>query len=94
MSCNATLLLLMILIHPLLQLRPREKEAFEYGEKLKEKFAHHPQVKRISRHRHVPKAIHHAASEMREIRQSHKRKYVFGSLVFRYITGAHMFLQN
>jgi len=55
-------------------LRPREKVALEYGEKLKEKFQHHPKVKRVIRHRHVPKSVVHAAKEHKEIRMSKKRK--------------------
>jgi len=58
------------------QLRPREKEAFNYAEKLKEKYGHHPEVRRIARHRHVPKAIHSAQKELRVIRTSQKKKYV------------------
>jgi len=59
------------------QLRPREKEAFNYAEKLKEKYGHHPEVRRIARHRHVPKAIHSAQKELRTIRTSHKKKFVY-----------------
>jgi len=55
-------------------LKPREKTAFNYSEKLKEKFSYHPQVKRISRHRHVPKMIYNAQRELRIIRDSKKRK--------------------
>lgn len=55
-------------------LRPREKEAFQYNEKLKEKFAHHPEVKRIARHRHVPRAIYSEAQKIREQKTSRKRK--------------------
>lgn len=55
-------------------LKPREKTAFNYNSKLKEKFAFHPEVKRISRHRHVPKMIYNQQKEMRIIRQSQKRK--------------------
>ena len=36
---------------PLFQLTPREKTAFQYNEKLKSKFAHHPQIRRIAKHR-------------------------------------------
>ncbi|KAK2161137.1 hypothetical protein NP493_1602g00015 [Ridgeia piscesae] len=57
-------------------LRPREREAFNYSAKLKEKFQHHPQVRRIARHRHVPKAIHAAAAEHRIIRAAQKQKEV------------------
>jgi len=63
----------------LLQLRPREREAFNYSAKLKEKFQHHPQVRRIARHRHVPKAIHAAAAEHRIIRAAQKQKYAASS---------------
>ncbi|KAK3087429.1 hypothetical protein FSP39_005840 [Pinctada imbricata] len=52
----------------------REKTSFNYGEKLKEKFQHHPEIKRISRHRHVPKHIYTASAELRQIRMSKRRK--------------------
>ncbi|XP_012276679.1 DDB1- and CUL4-associated factor 13 [Orussus abietinus] len=55
-------------------LRPREKAALNYSEALKEKFASHPQVKRIARHRQVPKHIYNAKSELRTIREKSKRK--------------------
>ncbi|XP_041360731.1 DDB1- and CUL4-associated factor 13-like [Gigantopelta aegis] len=55
-------------------LKPREKSAFHYAEKLKEKFQHHPEVKRISRHRHVPKMIYNASRELRMAKESVKRK--------------------
>lgn len=55
-------------------LKSREKSAFDYSEKLKEKFAHHPQVRRISRHRHVPKMIYSGQKEIGIIRASQKRK--------------------
>ncbi|SCV99583.1 LAFE_0A06392g1_1 [Lachancea fermentati] len=35
----------------------REKNKLEYDEKLKERFKNMPEIKRISRHRHVPKVI-------------------------------------
>ncbi|OXU21653.1 hypothetical protein TSAR_004143 [Trichomalopsis sarcophagae] len=55
-------------------LKPREKAALNYAEALKEKFASHPQVRRIARHRQVPKHILNAASEIRRIRDKSKRK--------------------
>ncbi|XP_060574152.1 DDB1- and CUL4-associated factor 13-like [Ruditapes philippinarum] len=55
-------------------LNARERTAFNYNEKLKEKFGHHPQVRRISRHRHVPKMIYHAQKELRQIEESKRRK--------------------
>lgn len=55
-------------------LKPRERQALNYAEALKEKFATHPQVKRIARHRHVPKHILNAQKELRTIREKTKRK--------------------
>lgn len=55
-------------------LRPREKATFNYNEKLKEKFSHHPEVKRIARNRHLPKAIYKARIEQREMKQAQVRK--------------------
>jgi len=55
-------------------MRPRERVAQDYNEKLKEKFAHHPKVKRIVRHRHIPKAIYSASKEHKLIHFSKKRK--------------------
>jgi WD repeat and SOF domain-containing protein 1 len=39
---------------------PREQRAKEYRDKLKARFAHMPEIRRISRHRNVPKSIHKA----------------------------------
>lgn len=44
----------------------REKNKLEYDEKLKERFKHMPEIKRISRHRHVPKVIK-KAQEIKKI---------------------------
>merc|ERR1712088_527293 len=38
-------------------MKDRQKSAIEYSEKLKEKYASHPQVKRVIKRRHVPKHI-------------------------------------
>lgn len=54
--------------------KTREKMSLQYSEKLQEKFSHHPQIRRIARHRHLPKSIYHAAKELRTIRESQKRK--------------------
>lgn len=56
------------------QLKPRERTALNYADSLKEKFANHPQVKRIARHRHVPKHILNAQNEIRTIKEKSKRK--------------------
>lgn len=58
----------------LFQLRPREKTTLEYNTTLKEKFAAHPQVKRIARHRQVPKHIYHERQQQLESRKKLKRK--------------------
>jgi WD repeat and SOF domain-containing protein 1 len=58
-------------IKPLL---PREKKNKEYNEKLKERFKDIPEVKRIARHRHLPKAVLKASKLKGIIKQSKKRK--------------------
>ncbi|KAG8230192.1 hypothetical protein J437_LFUL009872 [Ladona fulva] len=58
-------------------LRPRERVALEYSSALKEKFAHHPQIKRIARHRHVPKHIYNARKEIQTIREKQARNTLF-----------------
>lgn len=45
-----------------------------YSEALKEKFASHPQIRRIARHRQVPKHIYNAQKELRTIREKVTRK--------------------
>lgn len=53
---------------------PREKAALNYSEKLKEKFQHHPQIKRIARHRHLPKAIFNQSKELRVMKEARRKK--------------------
>lgn len=60
-------------------LRPRERAKLQYNEALKEKFSAHPQVKRIAKHRHVPKGVLNATKKHRimrekEIRKEHNRR--------------------
>ncbi len=55
-------------------LKERQKAALNYNETLKEKFSHHPQIKRIAKHRHVPKHVLNSAREHKIIRESQKRK--------------------
>lgn len=55
-------------------LAPREKAAMNYNQKLKEKFQHHPQIKRIARHRHLPKSIYCQIKEQRIMREARRRK--------------------
>lgn len=55
-------------------MKPRERAALRYSEALKEKFASHPKIKRIARHRQVPKHIYNAQKELRTIKEKMKRK--------------------
>ncbi|ENN72947.1 hypothetical protein YQE_10418, partial [Dendroctonus ponderosae] len=55
-------------------LRPKERNALQYAEALKCKFASHPEIKRIKRHRHVPKHVYNAQRELRTIKEKEKRK--------------------
>ncbi|GBP31639.1 DDB1- and CUL4-associated factor 13 [Eumeta japonica] len=55
-------------------LKPRERSALNYADALKEKFANHPQIRRIARHRHVPKHIMNAKKELKAIKDKQKRK--------------------
>ncbi|XP_078665363.1 DDB1- and CUL4-associated factor 13-like isoform X2 [Branchiostoma floridae x Branchiostoma belcheri] len=56
------------------KLTPREESALTYSDKLKEKFQHHPQVRRIARHRHVPKEVYHLTRQTRIMKDSRRRK--------------------
>ena len=55
-------------------LKDREKTALDYADKLKEKYAAHPQVRKIVKTRHVPKHVKNAQEEHKTIRQAQKRK--------------------
>ncbi|XP_043208786.1 DDB1- and CUL4-associated factor 13-like [Amphibalanus amphitrite] len=54
--------------------KERERAARQYNERLVEKFASHPQVSRIARHRQVPRQVLTGKKEQRAIHQSQKRK--------------------
>ncbi|XP_022091195.1 DDB1- and CUL4-associated factor 13-like isoform X2 [Acanthaster planci] len=56
------------------KLQKREVAADQYNAKLKEKFQHHPQLKRIRRHRHIPRAIYQEAKTIKVQRESIRRK--------------------
>ncbi|KAJ3196020.1 rRNA-processing protein sof1 [Irineochytrium annulatum] len=56
------------------QLNPREQNAIQYGESLKERYKHMPEIKRISKQRHVPKAIITASKTKRTMIESRKKK--------------------
>ncbi|XP_008051081.1 DDB1- and CUL4-associated factor 13 isoform X2 [Carlito syrichta] len=57
-------------------LTSREKAAKDYNQKLKEKFQHYPHIKRISRHRHLPKSIYSQIQEQRIMKEARRRKEV------------------
>ncbi|KZS19164.1 DDB1- and CUL4-associated factor 13 [Daphnia magna] len=54
--------------------KPREKTALRVNAKLVEKFAHHPAIKRIHRHRHVPSHVYNSRNELRNSRIAARRK--------------------
>lgn len=62
------------------QLTSREKAAKDYNQKLKEKFQYHPHIRRIARHRHLPKSIYSQIQEQRIMKEARRRKYVLGHL--------------
>ncbi|GAB6018710.1 hypothetical protein CHUAL_000386 [Chamberlinius hualienensis] len=55
-------------------LPPRELASLSYAESLKEKFGNHPQIRRISRHRHVSKLVLNQRHEKHAMLMSRKRK--------------------
>ena len=55
-------------------LLPREKRKKQYQAALKDRFKHMPEIKRIARHHHVPKAIHKAQKLRRVMTESETRK--------------------
>lgn len=52
----------------------RQRAALEYGEALKERYRHMPEIKRIARHRHVPKPVKKAGDIKREELDALKRR--------------------
>merc|ERR1712105_237593 len=57
-------------------MKEREKASINYSDELKRKYGHFPEIRRIARHRHLPKHIYHAAKEHRIIKDSQSRKEV------------------
>lgn len=59
----------------------RQRQALEYNEALSERFAHMPEIRRIKRHRHIPKVVKKAgeikSEELRAIkrREENERKH-------------------
>lgn len=54
----------------------RERTAMNFNAQIKQKFKHMPEINRIARHRHVPKAILNAAKEHHRIRTGRAKKSV------------------
>ncbi|CAG8635868.1 25583_t:CDS:2, partial [Gigaspora margarita] len=52
----------------------RERAHLEYAEKLKDRYKNLPELKRISRHRHIPKAVKTAQNTKLIMLQSQRRK--------------------
>ena len=52
----------------------RQSQAERYDASLKERFKHHPEVKRIARHRHLPKEVYSATKQKRVMQDAVKRK--------------------
>ncbi|KAK1336173.1 hypothetical protein QTO34_003976 [Cnephaeus nilssonii] len=55
-------------------LTSQEKAAKDYNQKLKEKFQHHPHIKRITHHCHLPKRINSQIQEQRIMKEARRRK--------------------
>ncbi len=56
-------------------LHPKAREKLDYQEKLKRKYAHMPQVRRIAKHRHVPLFILNAKKKKRVMFAAAKIKH-------------------
>ena len=52
----------------------RHQRKLEYREKLKEKFAYNKEIKRITKHRHLPKYIFNAKKKRQIMKESKFRK--------------------
>ncbi|KAK6919116.1 Sof1-like protein [Dillenia turbinata] len=55
-------------------LLPRERRNHEYLEAVKNRYKHLPEIKRIVRHRHLPKPIYKAAALRRTMTEAERRK--------------------
>jgi WD repeat and SOF domain-containing protein 1 len=65
----------------------RQRQALEYNGKLIERYAHMPEIRRIRRHRHLPKAIKKAgeikAEELKAIKRREENERRHSKLKFR-----------
>lgn len=55
-------------------LLPREQKKHEYHEAVKNRYKHLPEVKRIVRHRHLPKAVYKAKDLRRTMTEAERRR--------------------
>ena len=55
-------------------LAPREEASLQYGQKLKDKFGHMPEIKRIAKHRHLPKPLYGEIKKRRKKIGAEKEK--------------------
>lgn len=55
-------------------LLPREKESLAYADKLKKKYKHNPEIKRILRHKHLPSIIKKKTKTLHVQKESRFRK--------------------
>ena len=62
-------------------LLPREKQQLQYAEKLRDRYGHLEEVRRIVKHRHVPKVIlktrakHQVMKQSRKVKEDHRREH-------------------
>ena len=52
----------------------KQRQALEYNKALKERYGHMPEIRRIDRHRHLPKVIKKAGEIKREELSAIKRR--------------------
>uniref|UniRef100_A0A8C4QCL7 DDB1- and CUL4-associated factor 13 n=1 Tax=Eptatretus burgeri TaxID=7764 RepID=A0A8C4QCL7_EPTBU len=55
-------------------MQPREQAALHHSDRLREKYQHFPEIKRILRHRHLPRRVYSEARQQRVMRTAQKRK--------------------
>jgi WD repeat and SOF domain-containing protein 1 len=53
---------------------PAEKDKLAYNEKLKSRYSHLPEIRRIAKHRHVPKPIYNAKN-LKQVMSDSKKKH-------------------
>jgi len=61
---------------PIKILLPRERQKLNYLRKLKDRYKHLPEIKRIDRHRQLPQAIYKAQKLKQIMKEAEKRRVV------------------